>query len=247
MGIVITGGSKGIGRDVALAFAEPGRKIVINYHSDTAAAEATAGEIRDKGADAILVKADAGSVEGCRMIAAALRDHGERAEMIVHCALDAYASPCLAADPARFAAAVTTNSVSLLFLVQALDDLLDRGSTVFFFTSRGGRIVVPNYAAIGVGKAASEALIRYLATELAPRGIRVNSVAPSIVGTDAVRQIFGEEETRTLMEHAKTSNPSGRAVAPADYCEMIRFLASPAAEFITGQVIFVNGGANLAA
>jgi NAD(P)-dependent dehydrogenase (short-subunit alcohol dehydrogenase family) len=75
----------------------------------------------------------------------------------------------------------------------------------------------------------------------------VNSVAPSIVGTDAVRQIFGEEETRTLMEHAKTSNPSGRAVAPADYCEMIRFLASPAAEFITGQVIFVNGGANLAA
>ena len=247
MAIVITGGSKGIGRDVALAFAEAGRKIMINYHSDAAAAEAPAEQVREQGAEAILIRADAGTVDGCEAIAERMRQIGERAEMIVHCAVDAYATNCMEADLQHFTRAVTTNSLSLLYLVQAFDQLMDHGSTVFFFTSRGGRVVVPKYAAIGVGKAASEALIRYLATELAPRGIRVNSIAPSIVGTDAVKQIFGEQETEALMKHAQEGNPSGRAVAPADYCEMIRFLASPAAEFITGQIIFVNGGANLSA
>ena len=166
------------------------------------AAEATAEDIRRAGAQALLVKADAGTPEGCGELATAIADAGERAEMLVHCAVDAYAVPCMEADPQRFAQAVTTNSISLLYLVQAFDDLLDHGSTVFFFSSRGGKIVVTNYAAIGVGKAATEALIRYLATELAPRGIRVNSVAPSLVATDAVRKVFGEAATESLMEHA---------------------------------------------
>ncbi|WP_052418208.1 SDR family oxidoreductase [Pseudooceanicola atlanticus] len=247
MAIIITGGTKGIGRDVALAFSAPGKTVVVNYHSDSAAAQATAAEIEKAGATAIVVQADAGTPEGCADLARAVSDAGERAEMLVHCAVDAYATPTLDAAPDRFTKAVTTNGISLLFLVQAFDALLDSGSTVFFFSSRGGRIVVPNYAAIGVGKAATEALIRYMATELAPRGIRVNSVAPSIVGTEAVRTIFGEDTTTSLMEHAARDNPSGRAVAPDDYCELIRFLASPAAQFITGQVIYVNGGANLAA
>lgn len=247
MAIVITGGTKGIGRDVALAFSEPGRTMVVNYHADTEAAQATASEIEKAGATAIVVQADAGTPEGCAELARAVQETGEGAEMLVHCAVDAYAAPCLDADPIRFTKAVTTNGISLLFLVQAFDALLDRGSTVFFFSSRGGRIVVPNYAAVGVGKAATEALIRYMATDLAPRGIRVNSVAPSIVGTEAVRTIFGDDTTASLMEHAAKDNPSGRAVAPDDYCELIRFLASPAANFITGQVIYVNGGANLSA
>lgn len=247
MAIIVTGGSKGIGRDVALAFSTPDRTILINYHSDSAAAEATAEDIRRAGAQALLVKADAGTPEGCGELATAIADAGERAEMLVHCAVDAYAVPCMEADPQRFAQAVTTNSISLLYLVQAFDDLLDHGSTVFFFSSRGGKIVVTNYAAIGVGKAATEALIRYLATELAPRGIRVNSVAPSLVATDAVRKVFGEAATESLMEHASKDNPSGRAVEPADYCELIRYLASPAASFITGQVVYVNGGSNLSA
>ncbi|WP_158970789.1 SDR family oxidoreductase [Chachezhania sediminis] len=246
MAIVITGGSKGIGRDVALGFAAPGRTVVINYLSDHAAAEATAAELRELGAAPIVVRADAGTVEGCTTIARAVEDAGERVGMAVHCAVDAYATPCLTAEPARFARAVETNSLSFLYLVQALDGLLDRGSTLFFFSSRGGRTVIANYAAIGIGKAATEALIRYLATELAPRGIRINTVAPSIVGTEAVRRIFGDA-TGAMMDHARDDNPSGRAVAPKDYIELIRFLASPAAEFITGQVIYVNGGANLTA
>lgn len=177
---------------------------------------------------------------------AAVRETAGRLDQVVHCAVDAYASSALAADPARFARAVTTNGTSLLFLVRAALPLLQRGSTVFYLTSRGGRIVVPNYAAVGVAKALAESLMRYLAVELAPRGIRINAVAPAIVETDAVKTLFGAD-AHGLVASAASHNPSGRGVTDADYTNLIRWLASPEAEFIQGQVIFVNGGANLSA
>lgn len=246
MAILVTGGTKGIGLAVAAAFAESGTDVFVNYHSDEKAAEAARNRLSATGARVHLIRADAGTPEGCATIAASVRAVTDRLDQVVHCPVDAYATPALAADPHRFARAVTTNGTSILFLVTAVRDLMSRGSTVFFLTSRGGRIVVQNYAAIGAGKAAAEALVRYLATELAPHGIRINCIAPSIVETDAVRTLFGDE-TKKLMEHAAHSNPSGRAVRSDDYTNLIKFLASPAAEFITGQVIFVNGGANLSA
>lgn len=244
--ILVTGGTKGIGLSVALAFAGPDVDVFLNYHGDAEAAEKARAAVATRGARAHLIRADAGTPEGCVAIAAAARAVTPRLDQVVHCAVDAYASPALSVDPARFARAVTTNGTSILFLVQATLDLLVRGSAVFFLTSRGGRIVVQNYAAIGAGKAAAEALVRYMATELAPRGIRINCIAPSIVESDAVREIFGAE-TPKLMDHAARSNPSGRAVRPDDYTALMQFLASPAAEFITGQVVFVNGGSNLSA
>jgi NAD(P)-dependent dehydrogenase (short-subunit alcohol dehydrogenase family) len=123
---------------------------------------------------------------------------------------------------------------------------MKRGSSVFYLTSRGGRMVVQNYAAVGVGKALAESLMRYLAVELAPRGIRINAIAPSIVETDAVRALFGAG-AGDLVRSSASHNPSGRGVEPRDYTSLMRWLASPEAEFVQGQVFFVNGGANLSA
>lgn len=246
MTILVTGGTKGIGLEIAKAFAAPGTDVFLNYHSDIAAADSAKREISGLGATCHLVRADAGTPHGCAEIAAFVAARTKRLDQVVHCAVDAYASPALTADPERFTRAAVTNGMSLLFLAQAVLPLLSRGSTIFFLTSRGGRIVVENYAAVGVGKAMSEAMVRYLATELAPRGIRINCVAPSIVETDAVRALFGANVGK-LMEHAATGNPSGRAIRSQDYTGIVKFLASPEAEFITGQIIFVNGGANLSA
>jgi enoyl-[acyl-carrier protein] reductase III len=245
MAILITGGTKGIGLDIAKAFAKPGEAVFLNYHADETAAQQAAQTIAALGAQVHLLRADVGTPEGCATIAAAVRHHAERLDQVVHCAVDALGGPVLSADAQRFTRAAVTNGLSLLYLVQALLPLLVRGSTVCFLTSRGGRMVIDNYAAIGVGKAMSESLLRYLAAELAPRGVRINAVAPSIVETDAVRALFGNNVQR-MMDHA-ASGPSGRTVQPRDYTSLIRFLASPEAEYITGQVVYVNGGANLSA
>lgn len=246
MAILVTGGTKGIGLEVAQAFAAPGKPVFLNYYSDENAAVRAQAQITALGAQCHIIRANAGTPEGCAEIATFIGQYSDHLDQLVHCAVDAFSSPILTADPKRFHQATTTNGVSLLFIIQATLNLMRRGSTVFFLTSRGGRIVVENYAAIGVGKAMSESMARYLAVELAPRGIRINCIAPSIVETEAVRTLFGAE-TSKLMQHAADSNPSGRAVRSQDYTALMKFIASPDAEFITGQVLFVNGGANLSA
>jgi enoyl-[acyl-carrier protein] reductase III len=246
MAILITGGTKGIGLAIGKAFAAPGANVILNYVSDDAGARESQADIEAFGAACHLIKADAGTIDGCRKIAESSRQVASHINQVVHCAVDAYATTALGADPERFTRAVSTNGVSLLYLVQAVLPLLVPGSTIFFLTSRGGRVVVSNYVAIGVGKALSESLVRYLAVELAPKGIRINCIAPSIVETDAVRSLFGEKSVE-LVRYSAETNPSGRNVEAADYTNLLKFLASPEAEFITGQVVFVNGGSNLSA
>src|SRR5262249_34861422 len=151
---------------IAKAFA-PEADVFLGYHSDEAAAQSAAREVTEKGARVHLIKADAGSPDGCAKMAKAVQDVCGRLDQLVHCAVDAYASATLDADPARFSSAIATNGMSLLYLVQAALPLMRRGSSVFYLTSRGGRIVVPNYAAVGVAKALGESLMRYLAVELA--------------------------------------------------------------------------------
>jgi enoyl-[acyl-carrier protein] reductase III len=246
MAILVTGGTKGIGLSIAKAFAADAGDVFLNYHADGDAAAIAASEVKQAGGRPHLIRADAGTPEGAAIMAEAVRSAGVSLGQVVHCAVDAYASPALAADPSRFARAVTTNGTSLLFVVQAMLPLIGRGSTVFYLTSRGGRVVVPNYASVGVAKALAESLMRYLAVELAPHGVRINAIAPAIVETDAVRKLFGAEASN-LVSAAASHNPSGRGVKDTDYTNLMRWLASPEAEFIQGQVVFVNGGANLSA
>ena len=246
MSILIVGGTKGIGLAIAKAFAPDAGDVFLGYRSDEAAAEHAAQAVKAAGGRPHLIKADVGTPEGAAILAEGVRAQCDRLDQVVHSAVDAYATTTLDADPHRFAAAITTNGTSLLYIVQATLPLMVRGSTVFYLTSRGGRIVVPNYAAVGGAKALAESLMRYLAVELAPKGIRINAIAPSIVETDAVRMLFGDK-TSGLIREAASHNPSGRGVTDRDYTNLMRWLASPEAEFIQGQVMFVNGGANLSA
>jgi enoyl-[acyl-carrier protein] reductase III len=243
MAIFISGGSKGIGRAIALRFAKPGAAVFVNYHHDDAPAEATAEEIRGQGAEAHLVKGDVGTPDGARRVIAEVAERTDRLDQLVHCAVDPYVAPALEADLDRFTEAAHVNGLALLYLVQPALPLLDRGSTVFFLSSRGSHTVVPNYVGIGPAKAFAESLVRYLAVEFAPRGIRANVVSAGALPTDALRAVVPDLDDR--LEAMAAANPSGRNVDFDDVTALLEFLASPAGAMIQGRTIMVDGGLTL--
>jgi enoyl-[acyl-carrier protein] reductase III len=246
MSILVTGGSKGIGLAIARRFAKPKSDVFLNFLADTASADRAKAEIEALGARCHLVQGDVGTPEGAKAVLAAVAARTDRLDQLVHCAVKVVPEPLLTVDPAAFTQAINLNGTALVYLVQAARPLFAPGSTVFFLSSRGSRTPLPNYAAVGAGKSLAESLIRYLALELAPLGVRANCVAPSAVDTAALRQVYGER-TDEIMRQSAATNPSGRNVTDDDYCSLIEYLASPSAAMIQGQVIFVTGGSYLAA
>jgi len=139
-------------------------------------------------------------------------------------------APVLDVDAAEFTDAVTLNGIALLYVVQAALPLLGDGSTA----------VVPGYAALGAAKAFGEMLIRYLAKELAPRGVRANTVSAGPLDTEALRAVIPNADER--LQAAADANPSGRGLEFSDVAETVGWLASPAARMVQGQTVFVDGG-----
>ena len=246
MAVLVTGGTKGIGRAIARRFAKPDTDVFLNFRADTAAADAARVEIEAAGARCHLIQGDVGTPAGATAVLTAVAARTDRLDQLVHCAVKVIPEPLLSIDPVALTEAINLNGMAIVYLVQAALPLFRPGSTVFFLSSRGGRTPLPNYAAVGAGKSLAESLIRYLALELAPLGVRANCVAPSAVDTEALRQVYGER-TGEIMRQSAAANPSGRNVVDDDFCSLVEYLASPSAAMIQGQVVFVTGGSYLAA
>lgn len=243
MTVLITGGTKGIGLAIARRLARVHGRVVLAYHSDEAAAEAARAEIAALGAAVETVRSEVGGPEGAVALMAEIERQGHGLSHIVHSAAMIYPTSLLGADLTKFRQAVETNGLSLLYLVHAAQAMLGRGSSVVFITSMGSRIPSPNYGALGVGKALAEAIVRYLVAELAPRGVRINGVAPGLVHTTSVAAMLGSEDAaQAAVDRAARTNPSGRESRDSDYAALVEFLLSPEAEFIQGQVIAATGG-----
>jgi enoyl-[acyl-carrier protein] reductase III len=237
--VFVSGGSRGIGRAIALRFARDGaNRVAIGYLRNDRAAEETAAELTSAGAEPVLVR---GNVTSSRVLdeVAALGP----LEALVHNAATGVVRPALDTEEKHWDWTLGANARALLALAQAAAPNMSEGSSIVALSSLGSARVLPNYALIGVSKAALEALVRYLAVELAPRGIRVNAVSAGVVETGALEHFPNKEE----MLEAGRSNPAGRIVTPEDVAGAVAFLCSPDAAMVRGHVLVVDGGFSLPA
>jgi NAD(P)-dependent dehydrogenase (short-subunit alcohol dehydrogenase family) len=244
MSVLILGGSRGIGRAIAVGLAEPGVDVFINYFGPDAEAEESKRLVEERGGRAVLLPGDISTPAGAAAIIERVATEVEQINTLVHCAVLTVSGPILAADPAKFRQAVDVNAMSLLYAVQSAHPLLRSGSSVIYMSSRGSRLALKDYASVGAPKAMAEAFIRYMAVELASVGARANVVSPTAQDTAAFRDIFPDDAEARLADAAKKS-PSGRAVGLDDIVDVVKFLASPAAAMVQGQVIVLDGGSTL--
>jgi enoyl-[acyl-carrier protein] reductase III len=233
MNIMVTGGSRGIGRAICVQLAAPGRRILVNYLRNEEAAEETARLVRAKGAEAIVMAANVRSEKDLRALAGAM----DSVDVLVHNAAIGALRPY---DKLRASHWDLTLESSLrpFWLLTKLVNLAE-GASVIGLSSLGSRRFTPGYAAMGAAKGGMEALTRQLAVELSPRKIRVNTVCGGLIKTDTL-DYFPDKER--MIEFAIEHTPLGRLGQPEDLARVVGFLCSPDAAWVTGQVIVVDGG-----
>jgi enoyl-[acyl-carrier protein] reductase III len=236
--VFVTGGSRGIGREIALRFARDGAaRVGIGYFRSDAQAEETAEAVRAFGAEPILVRGNIASEKTVAAVAAT-----GPIDILVHNAATGVIRPALETEDKHFDWTMGTNARALLSLARAVAPTMPPGSSIVGISSLGSHLVLDNYTLVGASKAALEALIRYLAVELAPIGIRVNGVSAGVVETDALEHF----PNRDAMIAFGNRNPVGRMVTPADVAGLVSFLCGPDAEMIRGQTVIVDGGFSIA-
>ena len=237
--VLVTGGSRGIGRAVALRFASLGAaRVAVGYMRGDRPAEETASELRALGAEPILVRGNVASTRVAEEVAAL-----GPLDVLVHAAATGVIRPALETEDKHWDWTLSANARALLSLTRAAAPSMPEGSSIVGLSSLGSVRVLDNYALVGASKAALEALVRYLAVELAPRGIRVNAVSAGVVETGALEHFPNKE----AMLEMGVRNPAGRLVSPEDVADLVVFLCSPGAEMIRGQTVVVDGGWSLLA
>jgi enoyl-[acyl-carrier protein] reductase III len=237
--VLVTGGSRGIGKAIALRLASLGAaRVAVGYMRGDRPAEETATELRALGAEPILVRGNVASTRVAEEVEAL-----GPLDVLVHAAATGVIRPALETEDKHWDWTLSANARALLSLTRAAAPAMPDGSSIVALSSLGSVRVLDNYSLVGASKAALEALVRYLAVELAPRGIRVNAVSAGVVETGALEHFPNKD----AMLELGMRNPVGRIVSPDDVAGVVAFLCSPDAAMIRGQTVVIDGGWSLLA
>src|SRR5579883_2251231 len=238
---IVTGASKGIGAAIAKKLAAEGAAVVVNYSSSKAGAEAVTKEIASMGGKAIAVKANLSKPKEIEHLFAKANKAFGRVDILVNNAGIYEFLPLEKVTENHFHNQFNPNVLGLLLASQAAARQLNgTGGSIINISSIVSTLAVPESAVYSGTKGAVDAITRSLASELGPRGIRVNAIRPGMVETEGARAIGITESD--LRKHVESQTPLGRIGQPQDIAGAAVFLASDESAWITGETLVVSGG-----
>ena len=239
---LVTGGSRGIGRSISVMLAENfAKKIFINYVQNDEEAERTKLLIGESGCEAVLLRHNLAFPDEIDKMFLQICDHCDFLDTFIHCAGINSFKPVTKITPNQWDLIMNVNARSFLQCVQKCIPVMKKGSIVAI-SSLGSRKFIPNYGSLSETKSALETLVRDLAVELAPSGIRVNGITAGLVETESPAKFPNSEK---MLSWIKEHTPAGRIGMPADVANAVEFLISVKSDWIIGQNIIIDGGFSL--
>ena len=245
---VVVGGSGGIGRAAAARLAETGvERVVLVYRGNHAAAQSAAAELAFHGCEPLMVQADITTESGLDALQSCVRANVDgRVDVLVYSAGYRSLASGLERDPVEWQRALAVGVDGFVGVVQVVAPTMPHGGRIVAISGLSGiRAYSTSHMRMGVAKAALQHAVRYLALELAPRGITANAVAFGAVLTEGVAQDLGPQQYETFVVSASQRIPMGRVPQPEEVIGVIGFLASPESAWITGQLLVADGGETL--
>ena len=241
---LVTGGTKGIGRAIALRLASEGCDVAVNYLRNRENARAIQEELEAHGVRAVAIRGNVGNDEHVNRIFSEVESKLGGLDYLVSNAAVGALKPTVEITSKDWEKSVNVIARATLLAAQNAAKLMRErgGGAIVALTSMGSVRYIPEYAAVGASKAALEALVRYLAVELSHFNIRANTVAGGITDTESLSYFPSRER---LVKHALEYTPSGRLTSPEDIAAVVAFLLSDDARWIVGQTIVADGGLSL--
>jgi NAD(P)-dependent dehydrogenase (short-subunit alcohol dehydrogenase family) len=246
---LVTGSSRGIGRGIALKLAQEGATVAVHYATNHAAAAETLARIREIGSDGIIVQADVCRVDEIHRMFAEVRDTFATLDIFVSNArgeLATFYEAPLEITLDQWTAAFDSQAQAFFVGAREAAALMPRGGRIVAIThAPGGKTGSwQSWIAMGSAKAAMESTCRYFAVALARRGITVNAVSPGLT-EDSVLNSLPEQAVQLARDWHSRWTPMGRLGTPADIGNVVALMAADGAGWITGQVLYADGGASL--
>lgn len=239
---LVTGGSRGIGRAIALKLAQAGAQVLVHFSASPKDADEVVEQIKQAGGRATAVGADLGAPDGPHKLAAAVRKIvGDRLDVLVNNAGVSYAATIEDQTIEDFDKQFAVNVRGPFFLVQQLLPILGKGSSVVFVSSLAARSAVGNLSAYASTKGATDTLVKHFAAALGSRDIRVNAIAPGVVETEMSKFAKTDEGRQFTLGMQALQH----VAQPDDIAGAVLFLASQDAGWVNGTTLAVDGGSKL--
>jgi len=243
---LITGGSRGIGRTIAIDLARRGADVAVSYLRNEEAAQETVALIESTGRRGVAIRSRIDSAERCTALVDQAAEALGGLDVLISNAASGVIRPAMDVTEKHWDWTLNTNARAIVFLAQAAVPHMQArgGGAIVGMSSLGSFRVLENYTLVGVSKAALEAAIRYLAVELAPLGIRVNGVSGAVVETGALEHFPNRE---AMLRDGRERTPAGRMLDPQDLANAVAWLVGDESAMVIGQTLIVDGGFSLTA